>query len=171
MDEPGRRVAASAASRRGLQPAAYDFEQSREVGGRSSLPDGSGPNGSVFTPWVQSARLADLGTIPGGVQLSNANLLRQAAEHAFVDLVVSSFKSFQEVGGFQRALASIPEAGSIRVRHLHHGTLQVSVQCRSAGSLLRSLASAYERSFTVRAREPHRIELALHDDAYSGSPV
>ena len=171
MDDEGRRLGDSAASRRGLQPAAFDLEQSREVGGRSSLPEGSGANGSVFTPWNQSARLTELGTASGGVQLSSATLLRHTAEHAFVDLVVSSFKSFQEVGGFQRALASIPEAGSIRVRHVHHGTLQVSVQCRSAGSLLRSLASVYERSFTVRAREPHRIELALHDDAYSGNPV
>ena len=87
----------------------------------------------------------------------------QMADNAFVELVVSSFRSFREVGTFQRALASVPEAGSIRVRHLHQGTLQVSVQCRSAGSLLRSLASAYERSFTVLAREPHRIELALQE--------
>lgn len=85
------------------------------------------------------------------------------ADNAFVELVVSSFKSFREVGGFQRALASIPEAGSIRVRHFHQGTLQVSVQCRSTGALLRSLATAYERSFSVLAREAHRIELTLKD--------
>jgi hypothetical protein len=101
------------------------------------------------------------------LSLAGTQELRRAAGHmgenAFVELVVSSFHSFREVGRFQRALASVPEAGSIRVRHVHQGTLQVSVQCRSAGSLLRSLAAAYERSFTVLTREPHRIELALKD--------
>lgn len=134
-----------------------------------TVGDRAATNITAFASWHPAARIRDLANFVEAGAYGEASAVRQSAvsgataDNAFVDLVVSTFKSFREVGGFQRALASIPEAGNIRVRQLHQGKLQVSVQCRSAGGLLRSLSAAYERSFKVLAREPHRIELELLD--------
>jgi hypothetical protein len=131
---------------------------------------------SAFASVLQPTRVRGLAArteVGSFVGATGGRLVAGAmADNAFVELIVSSFKSFREVGGFQRALASIPEAGSIRVHHLHQGKLQVSVQCLSAGTLLRSLATVYDRSFKVVAREPHRVELALVDsDSLAAGPA
>ncbi len=163
----GRRPGVALSTRMGTRPAAFAEAQGQEPGAADGPVVGSATSMPPYASWYQAARLSE-GTSGGGafpVPAAHGQLtvVGMASENAFVELVVSSFKSFRDVGGFQRALASLPEAGSIRVRQLHQGTLQVSVQCGSAGSLLRSLAAVYERAFTVLAREPHRIELSLVD--------
>jgi hypothetical protein len=90
---------------------------------------------------------------------------RRLLELAHVELVVSSFSSFREVGRFQRVLASLPDVGSIQVRHLQHGTLQVRVQCQGMAKLLRALEAASPRPFDVLSEEPHRIEIVLKEGA------
>ena len=162
------------------QPASHAAARDRSLlGGTSSMEsarDLSASYTSAFASVLQPTRVRDLAAraeVGSFVGATGGRLVVGGmADKAFVELIVSSFKSFREVGGFQRALASIPEAGSIRVRHLHQGKLQVSVQCRSAGTLLRSLATVYDRSFKVLAREPHRVELALVDgDSLSAGPA
>jgi hypothetical protein len=155
--------------RSGADASARDRSLIDRMSGTESVREGSATNASAFAPWHQAARLRELparmeaGPFVDTSRPRHTVSARAMADNAFVELIISCFKSFRDVGGFQRALASIPEAGSIRVRHVHQGKMQVSVQCRSVGTLLRSLASAYERPFTVIAREPHRVELALLD--------
>jgi hypothetical protein len=90
---------------------------------------------------------------------------RRLLELAHVELVTSSFSSFREVGRFQRVLASLPDVGTIQVRHLQHGTLQVRVQCQGSAKLLKALAAAYARPFDIVSQEPHRIEIVLQEAA------
>ncbi|MDB5059732.1 MAG: hypothetical protein JWO59_3204 [Chloroflexi bacterium] len=88
---------------------------------------------------------------------------RQLLELAHVEVVVSSFTSFREVGHFQQMLAGLPNVGSILVRHLRHGTLQVRVEYRGTTKLLEALEGAYPRRFDVLSQEPYRIEIVLRE--------
>jgi uncharacterized protein (TIRG00374 family) len=83
-----------------------------------------------------------------------------------VELVVSPFHSFQQIGRFQQMLSSIPSVHAIRLRSLQQGILQVRVECQRATDLLGSLSEACGPSvpFRVLSHEAHRIEVVFEDE-------
>jgi hypothetical protein len=127
------------------------------------------PTKTVFPSWHPSARVRAMADDEPAETAELVDVLkpkpRRILELAHVELVTSSFRSFREVGCFQRALASLPDVGSIQVRHLQHGTLQVRVQCHGTTKLLQALAEAFPCPFDVLSQEPHRIEIVLQEAA------
>jgi uncharacterized protein (TIRG00374 family) len=90
-----------------------------------------------------------------------------------VELVVSPFFSFQQIGRFQQMLSSIPTVQAIRLRSLQQGILQVRVECQRATDLLDSLSKACKPSvpFRVLSHEAHRIELVFEDEGHRDQEV
>jgi hypothetical protein len=80
---------------------------------------------------------------------------------ASIEMLVSPFPSFRDVGRFHQTLAALPSVRAVQLRRLQHGTMQVRVECRSAAALIDELAEACERPFRIIAQEPHCIEIAL----------
>ena len=123
------------------------------------------PAKAAFPAWHPAARTRTLAEDSAAGAPEPLDLRQYASrrlpELAHVELVVSPFATFREVGRFQQALASLPDVSNVQVRHLHRGTLQVRVQCQGTARLLHALADAYAHPFDVLSREPHRIEIVL----------
>jgi len=83
-----------------------------------------------------------------------------------IELVVSPFHSFQQVGRFQQMLSSIPTVQAVRPRSLQQGILQLRVECQRSTDLLNTLSEACTPSFPFRvlSHEAHRIELVFEDE-------
>jgi hypothetical protein len=83
-----------------------------------------------------------------------------------IELVVSPFHSFQQIGRFQQMLSSIPTVQAVRPRSLQQGILQFHVECQRSTDLLGTLSEVCTPSFPFRilSHEAHRIELVFEDE-------
>lgn len=80
---------------------------------------------------------------------------------ATVELVVSPFETFVELGRFQQALAGLPGVRAVQPRRLQRGMLQLRVECRASTELLDGLAAHWPSPFRLVSCEPYRVEIAL----------
>jgi hypothetical protein len=82
-----------------------------------------------------------------------------------IELVVSPFPTFREVGWFHQQLESLPCVRVVHLRRIQHGALQLRVECTGTGELLEELGAALNTPFGIISHEPHRIELLLYGSA------
>lgn len=90
-----------------------------------------------------------------------------------VELVVSSFRTFRDVGRFHEVLLAAPDVQAAYLRRLQHGVLQIRVEYRSMAGLPEILRNVCAPAFPFRviSHEAHRIEVALEDEVSRAEEV